>query len=107
LSRGRKSKKPPDADHPVGHGMELYFWSLIVAIMIFALGGGMSVYEGVTHLAHPKLHDPTWNYLVLAVAFVFEGVSAVFAFRAFRKEMAGQGVLRTIRASKDPTTFTV
>src|SRR2546426_3601466 len=75
----RQSQKPADAEHPFGHGKELYFWSLIVAILIFALGGGMSVYEGVTHLAHPKLHEPTWNYVVLGVAFVFESVSSGFA----------------------------
>jgi cation diffusion facilitator family transporter len=103
----RRSQKPPDANHPFGHGKELYFWSLVVAILIFALGGGMSVYEGVTHLAHAELHDPTWNYVVLGFAIVFEGISFYFAFKAFRKEMTGDGVLKTIRASKDPTTFTV
>src|SRR5713226_5852595 len=103
----RKSQKPPDAQHPFGHGKELYFWSLVVAILIFALGGGMSVYEGVTHLSNSHLHDPTWNYVVLGVAFVFEGASSYFAFKAFRTEMRGKGVFRTIRASKDPTTFTV
>src|SRR5712691_8150500 len=61
----RKSRKPPDAAHPFGHGKELYFWSLVVAILIFALGGGMSVYEGVTHITHPHpISDPTWNYVV-------------------------------------------
>src|SRR6202163_2803725 len=65
----RKSKKPPDATHPFGHGKELYFWSLIVAILIFALGGGMSVYEGVIHLARPShIPNPTWNYVVLGFA---------------------------------------
>ncbi len=103
----RKSQKPADAAHPFGHGKELYFWSLVVAILIFALGGGMSVYEGVTHLTHARLYDPTWNYVVLGVAFVFESVSSYFAYKAFRKEMSGKGVFRTIRASKDPTTFTV
>lgn len=103
----RKSQKPPDTQHPFGHGKELYFWSLVVAILIFALGGGMSVYEGVTHLSNPHLHDPTWNYVVLGVAFVFEGASSYFAFKAFRTEMRGKGVFKTIRASKDPTTFTV
>src|SRR5260221_12989980 len=72
----RQSRRPADSTHPFGHGKELYFWSLIVALLIFALGGGMSVYEGVTHLAHPKLHDPKWNYVVLAVAFLFEGGSS-------------------------------
>ncbi len=103
----RKSQKPADANHPFGHGKELYFWSLVVAILIFALGGGMSVYEGVTHLSHAQLHDPTWNYVVLGFAIVFESFSFYFAYKAFRKEMSGQGVFKTIRASKDPTTFTV
>jgi cation diffusion facilitator family transporter len=103
----RRSQKPPDANHPFGHGKEIYFWSLVVAILIFALGGGMSVYEGVTHLSHAELHDPTWNYVVLGFAIIFEGISFFFAFKAFRKEMSGSGVLKTIRASKDPTTFTV
>jgi cation diffusion facilitator family transporter len=103
----RKSQKPADANHPFGHGMELYFWTLVVAIFIFALGGGMSVYEGVTHLAHPQVHHSIWNYLVLGFAIIFESFSFYFAYQAFRKEMGGQGVLETIRVSKDPTTFTV
>jgi cation diffusion facilitator family transporter len=103
----RRSQKPADPQHPFGHGKELYFWSLIVAILIFALGGGMSVYEGVTHLSHAELHDPTWNYAVLGIAFVFEGASSFFAFKAFRKEMHGQGIVASIRASKDPASFTV
>ena len=104
----RKSKKPPDATHPFGHGKELYFWSLIVAILIFALGGGMSVYEGVTHIAQPHHNqDPTWNYVVLGLAIIFESGSFYFAFKAFRKEMGRQRVLQTIHASKDPTTFTI
>jgi cation diffusion facilitator family transporter len=102
-----KSQKPPDANHPFGHGKELYFWSLVVAILIFALGGGMSVYEGVTHLFHPAVLHSNWNYVVLAFAIIFESFSFYFAFRAFRTEMSGQGVFRTIRTSKDPTTFTV
>ena len=107
LLGSRKSQKPADANHPFGHGMELYFWSLVVAILVFALGGGMSVYEGVTHLSHPQVHHSIWNYLVLGFAIIFEGVSFYFAYQAFRKEMGSQGVLETIRTSKDPTTFTV
>jgi cation diffusion facilitator family transporter len=103
----RMSKKPADANHPFGHGMELYFWSLVVAILIFALGGGVSVYEGVTHMRHPHLSDPTWNYVVLGFAVVFESFSFFFAYKALRAEMGGQGIIQTIRASKDPTTFTV
>ncbi len=103
----RMSQKPPDANHPFGHGKELYFWSLVVAILIFALGGGMSVYEGITHLSHPPVHHSIWNYVVLGFAIVFESISFYFAYQAFRNEMGGQGVFKTIRASKDPTTFTV
>lgn len=103
----RRAKKPADVNHPFGHGKELYFWSLVVAIMIFAVGGGMSVYEGVSHLRHPHVSDPTWNYVVLGFAILFEAFSFYFAFKAFRGEMRGQGILRTIKDSKDPTTFTV
>src|ERR1700704_334865 len=83
----RMSQKPPDANHPFGHGKELYFWSLVVAILIFALGGGMSVYEGVTHLSHPQVHHSIWNYVVLGFAIVFESFSFYFAFRAFQSQM--------------------
>jgi cation diffusion facilitator family transporter len=103
----RKSRKPADFRHPFGHGKELYFWPLVVAILIFGLGGGMSVYEGITHLINPHHADPTWNYAVLGFAFVFESISSVFAFRAFRGELKGRGAIEAIRASKDPTSFTV
>ena len=103
----KKSKKPADVRHPFGHGKELYFWPFVVATMIFALGGGMSVYEGITHLMHPSHADPTWNYVVLGFAFVFEGISSVFAYKAFRSELKGRGAISAIRASKDPTSFTV
>ena len=103
----RQSRKPPDDNHPFGHGKELYFWPLIVAIFIFSLGGGMSVYEGITHIAHPHRGDPTWSYVVLGLAFIIESISAFFAFKAFRKELKGEGVVATIKGSKDPTSFTV
>jgi cation diffusion facilitator family transporter len=104
----RMSRKHPDATHPFGHGMELYFWSLIVAILIFALGGGMSVYEGVIHIANPRqIKNPTWNYAVLSFAIVFESISFYFAVKAFRKEKGDQGVWQAIHGSKDPTTFTI
>src|SRR5215813_8251398 len=103
----RRSQKPPDVNHPFEHGKEVYFWSLIVAILIFALGGGMSVYEGVTHIKHPHLGDPTWNYVVLSFAILFEGFSFHFAFKAFRSQLRNAGMLESIRASKDPTVFTV
>jgi cation diffusion facilitator family transporter len=104
----RLSQRPADPTHPFGHGKELYFWTLIVAIMIFAVGGGMSMYEGIAHLRHPSpLEDPTWNYVVLGLAVVFEGYSWSVAFREFRAGQRERRVWRAIHASKDPTTFTV
>jgi cation diffusion facilitator family transporter len=103
-----KSRKPPDFDHPFGHGRELYFWTLIVAILIFAVGGGMSAYEGITHLSHPTLPVNTaWSYAVLGLAFVFEGTSWFFGWKAFSAEKGSKGVLETIHDTKDPTSFSV
>src|SRR6266850_3258749 len=103
-----KSRKPPDFDHPFGHGRELYFWTLIVAILIFAVGGGMSAYEGIAHVAHPTLpRNPAWSYAVLGLAFVFDGTSWFFGWKAFSAEKGSKGVLQTIHDTKDPTSFSV
>lgn len=104
-----RSKKPADEMHPFGYGKELYFWSLIVAVLIFGVGGGISVYEGITHIIHPSpLEDPTWNYVVLGLAALFEGIVFVIALREFnRQKEADQSIWAAIKASKDPTTFTV
>jgi len=104
----RLSKRPATPEHPFGHGKELYFWSLIVAVLIFGLGGGISFYEGVMHIRHPEpMSDPTWNYIVLGAAFVFEGVSFVIALREFRRASRGQPFWQALHRSKDPTTYTV
>lgn len=104
----RRSRRPPDQNHPFGHGQELYFWTLIVAILIFAVGGGMSVYEGITHLIHPHpIENPTWNYVVLGLAIVFEGSSWLIAFKAFLPSVGKQTLWQAVRSSKDPTIFTV
>jgi len=104
-----KSKRPADAAHPFGYGKELYFWSLIVAVLIFGVGGGISTYEGILHLVHPSpLEDPTWSYVVLGLAVVFEGIVFVVAFRAFQAVRGeDESILEAIKTSKDPTTFTV
>jgi cation diffusion facilitator family transporter len=103
-----KSRKPPDFDHPFGHGRELYFWTLIVAILIFAVGGGMSAYEGIMHIMHPTpVEKPAWSYVVLGCAVLFEGTSWVFGWKAFSVERGKQGVLEAIHTSKDPTSFSV
>lgn len=104
----RQSRKPPDFEHPFGHGRELYFWTLIVGILIFALGGGMSAYEGIIHLAHPAVvEDPKWNYIVLGFATVFEGTSWYFGWRAFNSVRGKKGLFEAIHKSKDPTSFSV
>jgi cation diffusion facilitator family transporter len=104
----KKSRKPPDANHPFGHGKELYFWSLIVAVALFGIGGGMSAYEGISHLLHPHpLEDPTWSYIVLGLAFVFEGVSWTIAMKELRPKIGKEGMWRSLRSSKDPSIVTV
>jgi len=104
-----KSKQPADATHPFGYGKELYFWSLIVAVLIFGVGGGISIYEGITHLIHPSpLEDPFWSYVVLGLAVVFESIVFVIAFRAFQAlKGEDENIWQAIKSSKDPTTFTV
>jgi cation diffusion facilitator family transporter len=104
----RLSRRSPDFEHPFGYGRELYFWTLIVAIAIFAMGCGTSIYEGVTHLISPQpLSNPFWNYLVLAFAFIFEGTTWVFGWRAFRITKGQSGILTAIHRSKDPASFLV
>lgn len=103
-----RSHRPPSALHPFGHGRELYFWSLIVAVLIFGLGGGVSFYEGVRHLRHPQPpQDPFWNYVVLGAALVFEGGSFAIAWRQFRKQARHRPLWAALRLSKDPATYTV
>jgi cation diffusion facilitator family transporter len=104
----RLSQRPATPEHPFGHGKELYFWSLIVAVLIFGLGGGVSFYEGVQHIRHPQpLHDPTWNFVVLGVAALFEGISFTIALRQFLRQAGAVPLWEAIQRSKDPTTYTV
>jgi cation diffusion facilitator family transporter len=104
----RRSRRPPDDAHPFGHGRELYFWTLIVGILIFAVGGGMSIYEGVTHVLRPSPpENPSSNYAVLGAAAVFEGISWAFGWKAFRAERGKRGIVEAIHVSKDPTSFSV
>jgi cation diffusion facilitator family transporter len=104
----RRGARPPDAAHPFGHGMEVFFWSLIVAVSIFGIGGGMSIYEGAVHLRHPApLENPLINYIVLAAAMVFEAISFSVAWSAFRKHRKGRRTLVAIHHAKDPSLFTV
>lgn len=103
-----RAKRAPDADHPFGYGRELYFWAFIVAILIFGLGAGVSVYEGWKHIAAPEeLRDPLINYVVLAIAFALEGTSWWIAMREFAKSKGEHGWWQAIRDSKDPAGFIV
>jgi cation diffusion facilitator family transporter len=104
----RLSKRPATPEHPFGHGKELYFWSLIVAVLIFGLGGGVSFYEGIQHIRRPvDMTDPTWNYIVLAAAALFEGSSFTIALRQFLKTKGDAPFWEALHRSKDPTTYTV
>ncbi|MEO8125477.1 MAG: cation diffusion facilitator family transporter [Bryobacteraceae bacterium] len=103
-----RSRRPADEGHPFGHGKELYFWSLLVAVLIFGVGGGISAYEGVERILHPKpVEQVSWSYIVLGVAFVIEGATFLVALRAFAREHGTEDILGDIIASKDPTTYTI
>jgi len=103
-----RSRRPPDARHPFGYGKELYFWGLIVAVVLFGVGGGMSVYEGILHLLHPAaITDPFWNYLVLGIAFVAEGASLVIALHKLFSMRRDGSFLERMQRSKDPSVFIV
>jgi cation diffusion facilitator family transporter len=104
----KRAAKPADADFPFGYGKEIYFWSFIVAILIFALGGGISIYEGIHHVQHPEpISNPMVNYIVLGLALVFEGVAWYFAFREFSRVKGRWGYLEAIQRAKDPSIFVV
>ncbi len=103
-----RSKKPPDERFPFGHGKEIYFWSFIVAILIFALGAGISVYEGIKHLLHPRpVENASVSYIVLALAMVFEGAAWLFAWKEFTKVKGRFGYIQAVQRGKDPSMFVV
>ncbi|PZO76094.1 MAG: cation transporter [Mesorhizobium amorphae] len=104
----RRAARPPDRTHPFGHGRELYFWSFVVALLVFALGAGVSFYEGVIHVLDPEpIENPTVNYVVLGLSFLFEGASWTVALKEFRQAKGGLGWWQAVRQSKDPTVYTV
>ena len=104
----RKAEKPADAQFPFGHGKEVYFWSFVVAIMIFAVGSGISIYEGIHSLSDPHgISNPTINYIVLALAMLFEGFAWFFALKEFRATKGDRSYYEAVRKEKDPTTFVV
>jgi len=104
----RRAARPPSPDHPFGHGLQLYFWAFVVAVLIFGLGSGVSILQGIEKVRAPHPIEDAWvNYLVLGIAMLFEGAVWIIALRAFRAEKGSRGWLAAIRSSKDPITFTV
>jgi cation diffusion facilitator family transporter len=107
----REAKEPADKGHPFGHGKALYFWTLVVSVSIFGIGGGMSLYEGVSHIRHvapeASTSDPTVSYIVLAISALIEGWSFSVAIRSFRKAKGDKNPWRYVRSTKDPSTYTV
>lgn len=104
----KKAERPADAAHPFGYGMELYFWTFVVAILIFAIGAGVSLYEGVIKVITPHpVTDIYINYIVLGIAVIFEGGAWYIAFREFRASQSHPGMIKSVLKSKDPTIFTV
>jgi cation diffusion facilitator family transporter len=103
-----RAAQPPDEDHPLGYGRELYFWSFIVALLIFSIGAGISFYEGVAHIRDPvPINDPFVNYIVLALSFVFEFATFWVALKEFNKTRGTLGLFEAVTRSKDPPSFLV
>jgi len=104
----KQSKKPPDDRFPFGHGKEIYFWSFVVAIMIFAVGAGISIYEGIHRLTEPTpLENILVNYIVLGLAIVFEGGAWFFAYKEFKLAKGKIGFIEAVKRGKDPSLFVV
>ena len=104
----KQARKPADESFPFGHGKEIYFWSFVVAILIFAVGSGVSIYEGVHHVIHPvKIENPMVNYIVLVLAMIFEGGAWFFAFKEFGKVKGKRGYIEAVQRGKDPSMFVV
>src|SRR3546814_10366660 len=104
----RQSRRPPDEIHPFGYGREIYFWSFVVALLIFSGGAGVSIYEGIIHIREPEpMTNPLVNFIVLGLAFLFEGTSWVIALREFARTKGELGWWQAMRASKDPSTLVV
>tara|TARA_R110002050_G_scaffold300621_3_gene471036 strand:+ start:10995 stop:11924 length:930 start_codon:yes stop_codon:yes gene_type:complete len=104
----KRSERPADESHPFGYGMEIYFWSFVVSILIFALGGGIAIYEGIHHIIAPsKVENIQVNYIVLVLAILFEGTSLIVALREFKKDNGKYGLIKSMRRSKDSSSFAI
>lgn len=103
-----RSRRPPNESHPFGYGMEVYFWALLMGVMLFALGAGASLLEGIRQFEHPETLDRAWiSFVVLALAAAAEGTSWIISLRALRRSEQGRAIYAAIRRSKDPSVFAV
>ncbi len=104
----KQAQKPPDEAFPFGHGKEIYFWSFVVAILIFAVGAGVSLYEGIHHVIHPEpIENPIINYIILGLAILFEGGAWLFALKEFKRTKGKLSYVEAVRRGKDPSLFVV
>lgn len=104
----KRAARPPDDRHPFGYGMEIYFWAFVVALLIFALGGSVSIYEGVHRVMHPEpIHQPWANFLVLGIAIVIEGYIFRIAWKELRHQQPNRSIWRALQVSKDPSVFAI
>jgi cation diffusion facilitator family transporter len=103
-----RAKRPPDYDHPLGYGREIYFWSFVVAVMVFALGTGVSLYEGLTHILNPEpIQNAAVSYAVLGLSVLFDGTTWWIALRSFKGQKRYSDLFSAIHSSKDPPSFMV
>ena len=104
----KRAAQPASPQFPFGHGKEIYLWSFVVAILIFAVGAGISIYGGIDHIRNPStLHDPTVNYIVLGLAMIFEGGALYFALTEFNKVRGSYSYIEAVQRGKDPSMFVV
>jgi cation diffusion facilitator family transporter len=107
----KQARRAPDELHPFGYGKALYFWTLVVSVSIFGIGGGLSLYEGISHIRHvaPEAvtSNPSASYIVLAISALIEGSSFSIAVRQFWKSKGKQSPWQYIKNAKDPSTYTV
>ena len=104
----KRSRRPADRAHPFGYGPELYFWAFVVAIILFGVGAGVSIYEGIEKIRHPHVVEDLYiNYIVLGVAFAFEAWACVVAYRELKRQSGDRGIFEEVRHSKDPAVFTI
>ncbi len=104
----KRASRPADKAHPFGYGKEIYFWSFVVSILIFALGGGFAIYEGIHALEDPTIvENPVWSYAVLSAAILFEGASLIIAVKQFNKSHKSGNLISKIVKSKDPANFAI